>query len=75
VIGAQVVSPTILKTNQRVRISMGEASKPLRFNGAVGVGIVRTRPDRAPISRGIEFFDADADALKLVLRRRDRKVA
>jgi hypothetical protein len=34
-VGAQVVSPTILKPNQRVRIVMGDTKSPVRCAGAV----------------------------------------
>jgi hypothetical protein len=64
VIGAQVVSSTILKPNQRVRISMGEGSKPLRFNGAVAWASFELGKTGPRYRAGIEFFDADADALK-----------
>ena len=34
-VGAQVVSPTVLKPNQRVRVSMGEGKNALKCNGAI----------------------------------------
>jgi hypothetical protein len=34
-VGAQVVSPTVLKPNQRVRVLMGEGKNAIRCNGAV----------------------------------------
>lgn len=34
-VGAQVVSPTVLKPNQRVRISMGEGKSAVKCSGAV----------------------------------------
>ncbi len=34
-VGAQVVSPTVLKPNQRVRVMMGEGKNAIKCNGAV----------------------------------------
>jgi hypothetical protein len=34
-VGAQVVSPTILKPNQRVRISLPDTARPVRFSAGV----------------------------------------
>jgi hypothetical protein len=34
-VGAQVVSPTILKPNQRVRIIIGDAKSPVKCSGAI----------------------------------------
>src|SRR5262245_13679232 len=64
VIGAQVVSPTILKPNQRIRISMGEASKPLRFSAAVAWASFELAKTGPRYRAGLEFFDADADAVQ-----------
>ena len=64
VIGAQVVSPTILKPNQRIRISMGEVSKPLRFSAAVAWASFELAKTGPRYRAGLEFFDADADAVQ-----------
>jgi hypothetical protein len=34
-VGAQVISPTILKPNQRVRMLLADGPRPMRFSGAV----------------------------------------
>jgi hypothetical protein len=34
-VGAQVVSPTVLKPNQRVRVIIGDGKSPLRCNGSI----------------------------------------
>jgi hypothetical protein len=34
-VGAQVVSPTVLKPNQRVRVSIGEGKNAVKCNGAI----------------------------------------
>jgi hypothetical protein len=62
-VGAQVVSPTILKPNQRVRMSMADGPRPVRFSAAVAWASFEI-PKGAPRYRaGIEFFDADQAAL------------
>jgi hypothetical protein len=63
VIGAQVVSPTILKPNQRVRVSMGD-SKPLRFSAAVAWASFELAGTGPRYRAGLEFFDADAKAVQ-----------
>jgi len=64
VIGAQVVSPTILKPNQRVRVSMGEGNKALRFIAAVAWASFELAKTGPRYRAGLEFFDADADAVQ-----------
>jgi len=64
VIGAQVVSQTILKPNQRVRMSIGDTSKPVRFGAAVAWASFELAKTGPRYRAGIEFFDADADALR-----------
>jgi len=64
VIGAQVVSPTILKPNQRVRVSMGEGNKALRFIAAVAWASFELAKTGPRYRAGLEFFDADADAIQ-----------
>jgi hypothetical protein len=59
-VGAHVVSPTILKPNQRLRISLPDAGRPMRFSGAVAWASFEIPKGGAPRYRaGIEFFDAD----------------
>jgi PilZ domain len=64
VIGAQVVSPTILKPNQRVRMSMGDVNKPLRFSAGVAWASFELAKTGPRYRAGLEFFDADADAVQ-----------
>jgi hypothetical protein len=65
VIGAQVVSPTILKPNQRVRMSLPQAPRPIRFSAGVAwAAFEMPKGKPAPHYRaGIEFFDADREAV------------
>ncbi len=63
VVGAQVVSTTLLKPNQRVRISFVESAKAVRFSAGVAWSSFEL-PKGAPRYRaGIEFFDADEGAV------------
>jgi len=63
VVGAQVVSPTILKPNQRVRITLPDAEGPIRLMAGVAWAAFEM-PKSGPVYRaGIEFFDAEAGNL------------
>lgn len=64
IIGAQVVSPTILKPNQRVRMSMAEGSKPLRFSASVAWASFELAKTGPRYRAGIEFFDAEPEAVQ-----------
>jgi hypothetical protein len=62
-VGAQVVSGTLLKPNQRVRLSFVESAKNVRFSAGVAWSAFEL-PKAGPRYRaGIEFFDADPDAV------------
>ncbi len=64
-LGAQVVSPTILKPNQRVRIALADEDGTVRFNAAVAWAAFEIPPNKGPRYRaGLEFADAPADALQ-----------
>ena len=66
VIGAQVVSPTILRPNQRVRISVPTDEFVMRFRGAIAwAKFELPNPTEAPRYRaGVEFLDADGAAME-----------
>ena len=60
VVGAQVVSPTILKPNQRVRMTLPDAGGPIRVMAGVAWAAFEM-PKSGPVYRaGIEFYDAEA---------------
>ena len=65
VMGAQVISATILRPNQRVRISVPSDDFVMRFRGAVAwAKFELPRPTEPPRYRaGVEFADADATAM------------
>ena len=65
-LGAQVISATILRPNQRVRISVPTDDFVMRFRGAVAwAKFELPKPAEPPCYRaGIEFLDADASAME-----------
>ena len=65
VMGAQVISATILRPNQRVRISVPTDDFVMRFRGAVAwAKFELPKPTEPPRYRaGVEFTDADAAAM------------
>jgi hypothetical protein len=65
VVGAQVLSATILRPNQRVRISVPTDEFMMRFRGAVAwAKFELPNPSEPPRYRaGVEFVDADATAM------------
>jgi hypothetical protein len=64
VVGAQVLSPTILKPNKRVRMAVGDGNKPLRFSASVAWASFELAKTGPRYRAGIEFFDADADPMQ-----------
>ena len=59
-VGAQVVSPTILKPNQRVRMTLQDRGGPIRVMAGVAWAAFEM-PKSGPVYRaGIEFYDAEA---------------
>ena len=63
IVGAQVVSPTILKPNQRVRVTVADGTPPMRCSAAVAWASFEIPQGIARYRAGIEFFEADQDAL------------
>ena len=63
--GAQVVSSTILRPNQKVRVSIPNDDFVMRFRGAVAwAKFELPQPSSPPRYRaGVEFIDADAAAV------------
>ena len=63
-VGAQVLTPTVLKPNQRIRMALPEDSGAIRFNAAVAWAKFEIPPQSGPRYRaGLEFIDANANAL------------
>ena len=64
IVGAQVVSSTVLKPNQRIRMSMADEKKPIRFSAGVAWASFELAKTGPRYRAGIEFFDAEADAVQ-----------
>jgi hypothetical protein len=64
VTGAQVLSPAILRPNQRIRLVLPEPTRPIRLAAWVAWASFEMPSDApARYRAGIEFFDADPDAV------------
>jgi PilZ domain-containing protein len=65
-VGAQVISSTILRPNQKVRVSIPNDDFVMRFRGAIAwAKFELPKPNEAPRYRaGVEFTDADATAVE-----------
>jgi hypothetical protein len=63
IVGAQVISPTILKPNQRVRIGLTDDADALRFNASIAWASFEISRDGPRYRAGVNFIDANADAL------------
>jgi hypothetical protein len=63
-IGAMVISPTILRPNQRVRMSLPDAVRPIRFSGGVAWATFELLKTGPRYRAGIEFFDSDQTAIQ-----------
>jgi hypothetical protein len=74
VIGAQVISATILRPNQRVRVSVPTDEFMMRFRGAVAwAKFELPQPTEPPRYRaGLEFLDADMAAMEDYCNRHKR---
>jgi hypothetical protein len=76
VIGAQVMSPLVLKPNQRVRLALSDARGVIRCLGSIvwsAFEMPRGLPTR--YRAGIEFKSADAEALSGYAERHGRKAS
>jgi hypothetical protein len=65
-VGAQVISPTVLRPNQKVRITIPVEDLQMRFRGAIAWAkfeLPRPPVKSAQYRAGVEFTDADAKAI------------
>jgi hypothetical protein len=73
IVGAHVVSPTILKPNQRIRFALPDGGRPIRVSAAVAWASFELPKGGAPRYRaGIEFFDADQAAVTRVIEAKKK---
>ena len=71
-VGAQVISPTVLRPNQKVRITVPSEDFVLRFRGAIAWAKFELPkpPVKSPQYRaGVEFTDGDAAAIDKLIDR------
>jgi len=71
-VGAQVVSPTILKPNQRLRIALAEGKRPIRISAGVAWASFELAKAGPQYRAGIEFFDAEPDAVQKFCDKKKR---
>ncbi len=63
-VGAQVLTASVLKPNQRIRMALTEESGAIRFNASVAWAKFEIPPQSGPRYRaGIEFLDASTTAV------------
>ena len=71
-VGAQVVSATVLKPNQRIRFALTDGARPTRFSAAVAWASFEI-PKGVPRYRaGIEFFDADPATVTRIIETKKK---
>lgn len=61
VVGAQVISPSSLRPNQRVRVSLVDEARPIRFNGVVAWASFEMPKEGPRYRAGVNFYDAAPD--------------
>ena len=74
-VGAQVVSGSVLKPNQRVRVIMGDGKAAVRCNGAVAWASFEMPKGMSPRYRaGVDFLVADADAVGVFAEKNKKEI-
>jgi hypothetical protein len=69
-VGAQVVTPAIVKPNQRVRLALTDDTGAIRFNAMVAWAKFEIPPKSSPQYRaGLNFLDANAAAVEAFCQR------
>jgi len=68
-IGAQVLSPTILRPNQKVRVNITDDEVALRFRGTIAWAKFELASGRPVYRAGVEFADSDGAALDRFISR------
>ncbi|OFW02675.1 MAG: hypothetical protein A3I61_04520 [Acidobacteria bacterium RIFCSPLOWO2_02_FULL_68_18] len=67
IVGAQILSPTILRPNQRIRVTLPNGPRSLRLNGVVAWASFEIPKGTVRYRAGVEFLDADPAALARVI--------
>ena len=61
IVGAQVLSMSSLRPNQRVRMSLVDATRPMRFNGVIAWANFEMPKEGPRYRAGVNFYDASPD--------------
>lgn len=61
IVGAQILSPSLLRPNQRVRMSLVDEARPIRFNGVVAWAAFEMPKEGPRYRAGVNFYDAAPD--------------
>ena len=61
IVGAQVLSMSSLRPNQRVRMSLVDATRPMRFNGVIAWANFEMPKEGPRYRAGVNFYDAAPD--------------
>jgi hypothetical protein len=72
IVGAQLVSLTILRPNQRVRLSIAHGHKPLRINAGVAWASFELAKTGPRYRAGVEFFDAEPERVQKFIDAKKR---
>ena len=62
-VGAQVLSATTLRPNQRLRMTLPDPARPIRFSAGVAWAAFEMPKGGPRYRAGIEFYDAEAEAV------------
>jgi len=68
-VGAMVTSPATLRPNQRVRVSLPDPKRPIRFNALVAWARFELFNGAPRYRAGLEFVDANAHAVQRFIDR------
>lgn len=72
--GAQIVSKTVLKPNQRVRLVIGDGPSAVRCSGSIAWAAFEMPKGSSPQYRaGVDFIVADPDALRAFASKHKRR--
>jgi hypothetical protein len=67
--GAQVISPGVLRPNHGIRVALADDAAVVRFGAGIAWASYEIRTSGPRYRAGLEFRDADADAVKAFLQR------
>jgi hypothetical protein len=72
-VGAQVISPTILKPNQRVRFILADKPKPVRIGSVIAWASFELPKGNPRYRAGVEFLDGDQALVQKIIDANRKK--